>query len=80
MSDSDGDGGSNAGSHVNRIPGVTLDDAGFVHTPYGSFHPVTGEGLPSGAPNELMRQILIALIDDGLDSGIAEDFDLDELS
>jgi len=69
---------SNAGSHVNRIPGVRLDDTGFIHTPYGSYHPATGEGLPIGAPKELMRQILIALIDDGLDSGIAEEFDLDE--
>ena len=69
---------SNAGSHVNGIPGVSLDDAGFVHTAYGSYHPVTGQGLPIDAPDELMRQILIALIDDGLESGIAEDFDFDE--
>ena len=75
---SDDNGGSNAGSHVNRIPGVTLDDAGYVHTAYGSYHPVTGEGLPINAPDELMRKILIALIDDGIDSGIAEEFDFDE--
>jgi hypothetical protein len=68
---------SNANSHVNRIPGVTLDDAGFVHTRYGSYHPVTGEGLPIDAPDELMWQILIALIDDGLDSRPAEEFDFD---
>ena len=76
MSDEDCE--SNADSHVNRIPGVTLDDAGFVHTAYGSYHPVTGEGLPIDAPDELMRQILIALIDDGIDSGIAEEFDWDD--
>lgn len=69
---------SNAGSHVNRIPGVTLDEEGFIHTAYGSYHPITGEGLPINAPDELMRKILIAQIDDGLDSGIAEGFDLDE--
>jgi hypothetical protein len=61
--------GSNLGSHVSRIPGVRLDDAGFIHTPYGSYHPVTGEGLPIDAPKELTRQIQIALIDDGLDRG-----------
>ena len=65
-------------SHVNRIPGVSLDEAGFVHTIYGSYHPVTGEGLPIDAPAELMQQILIALIDDGLDSGIAKEFDFHE--
>ena len=74
MTDRDG---SNAGSHVNRIPSVTLDDAGFIHTLYGSYHPVTGEGLPIDAPEELMRQILIALIRDGEDSPLVE-FDLDE--
>lgn len=74
----DGAGLSNANSHVNRIPGVTLDDAGFVHTRYGSYHPVTGEGLPINVPDELMREILLALIDDGLQSGIAENFDFDE--
>ena len=75
---SDEESGSNAGSHVNRIPGVRLDEAGFIHTAYGSYHPVTGEGLPIDAPDELMRRILIALIDEGIDSGIAEDFDWDE--
>ncbi|MFM5947942.1 MAG: hypothetical protein ACKOPM_01750 [Novosphingobium sp.] len=70
---------SNANSHVNRIPGVRLDDEGYVHTAYGRYHPVTGEGLPIDAPDELMKQIFIALIDDGLDSGIDEDFDLDKL-
>ena len=68
---------SNAGSDVNRIPGVTLDASGFIHTSYGSYHPVTGEGLPINAPKELQRRILIALIRDGEDSGIAEAFDLD---
>ena len=67
---------SNAGSHVNRIPGVTLGDTGFVHTACGSYHPVTGEGLPIDAPAELMRQILVALLRDGEDSGPAEDFDM----
>lgn len=69
---------SNRNSHVNRIPGVVLDEAGFVHTSYGTYNPVTGEGLPIDAPEELMRQIPIALIDDGLESGIAEDFDFEE--
>jgi len=67
---------SNAASHVDRLPGVMLDASGFIHTPYGSYHPVTCEGLPISAPTELQRQILIALIRDGEDSGI-EDFDLD---
>lgn len=69
---------SNANSHVNRISGMRLDDAGFVHTQYGSYHPVTGQGLPIDAPEELMREILLALIDDGLDSPIDEGFDIDE--
>ena len=67
---------SNAGSHVNRIPGGTLDDAGFVHTAYGSYHPVTGQGLPIDAPDALMRQILVALLRDGEDSGPAVKFDM----
>lgn len=70
--------GSNTGSHVNRIPGVTLDESGFIHTPHGSYHPVTGEGLPIDAPKELLRDILVALIEDGIESGPAEPFDLDE--
>lgn len=73
---SDEEAESNAGSHVNRIPGVSLDDAGFIHTAYGSYHPVTGEGLPVNAPDELMRQIPIALLRDGEDSGPAEGFDM----
>ena len=75
---SDEDGGSNAGSPVNRIPGVTLDDAGFIHTAYGSYHPVTGESLPVNAPDELMRQILIALLRDGEESGTAKEFDMEQ--
>ena len=67
---------SNAGSHVNRIPGVTLDDAGFVRTAYGSYHPVTGQGLPIDAPDDLMHQILVALLRDGEDSGPAVKFDM----
>jgi len=43
----DGSGGSNAGSHVNRIPGVTLDESGFIHTPYGSYHPPSAKVYPS---------------------------------
>ena len=73
------DGDANSASHVNRIPGVSLDAAGFVHTPYGTYHPVTGEGLPIDAPDELIRGILLALIDDGLASGIVGDFDIDAL-
>jgi hypothetical protein len=68
---------SNAGSHVNRIPGVRLDDDGFIHTAYGSYHPTTGQGLPIKAPDDLTRQILIALIDDGIDRGPAKPFDWD---
>ena len=67
---------SNAGSYVNRIAHVSIDDAGFIHTIYGAYHPVTGEGLPIDAPNELMREIVIALLRDGEESGFAEDFDL----
>ena len=67
---------SNAGSHVNRIPNVSIDDTGFIHTNYGTYHPVTGEGLPIDAPKELIREILIALLRDGEESGFAEDFDL----
>ena len=37
------------GSHVNRIPSITLDDLGYIHTVYGSYHPVTEEGLPIDA-------------------------------
>ena len=71
-------GGSNAGSHVNCISGVTLDGSGFIHTPYGSYHPVTGEGLPIDAPKELMREILVALLRDGEESGPAQPFDFDD--
>lgn len=70
----DGDRGSSARSHVTRIPGVTLDEAGFIHTQYGTCHPVTGEGLPIDAPEALMREILVALIDDGMSSGPAQEF------
>lgn len=68
-----------ADSHVNRIDGVTLDESGMIHTKYGSYHPVTGEGLPIDAPRELMREILAALLQDGLDSDLAEPFDFDDL-
>lgn len=68
---------ANAASHINRIPDVHLDEAGFIHTQFGTFHPVTGEALPINAPEELMRKILLALIDDGIASGPAEEFDLD---
>ena len=74
----DEDGGSNAGSHVNRIPGVTLDGSGFIHTSYGSYHPDHGEGLPIDAPKEPMREILIALLRDGEESGAAQPFDFDD--
>jgi len=62
---------------VNLIPGVTQDDAGVIHTPHGSYDPVTGEGLPIDAPEELMGKILTALIQDSLESGPAEPFDWD---
>lgn len=65
-------------SWVNRIEGVTLDEAGTIHTKYGSYNPVTGEGLPIAAPKNLMRDILEALIRDGIDSGPVEPFDFDE--
>ena len=71
-------GGSNAGSPGNRIPGVTLDDSGFIHTLCGYYHPVNGEGLPIDAPNELMYEILIALLRDGEESGLAEPLDFDD--
>lgn len=69
---------SNAGSHVNRIPYVRLDDAGVIHTAYGSYHPVTGEGRTFGMPKDLELEILNALIQDGIESGLATDFDLDK--
>ena len=68
---------SRAGRNVNLIPGVTQDNAGVIHTPYGSYDPVTGEGLPLDAPENLMRAILIALLRDGEESGPAEPFDWD---
>ena len=67
---------SNAESHVNRIPGVKLDDAGFIHTAYGSYHPVTGEGHTFEIPKALEVEILKALIQDGIDSGPARPFDI----
>ena len=70
---------SNTGSRVNRIPDVSINDTGFIHTIYGSYHPVTGEGLPIDAPKELMRDILIALLRDGEESGFAEDVDLNTI-
>jgi hypothetical protein len=69
---------SRAGRNVNLIPGVSQDEAGVIHTPYGSYNPGTGEGLPIDAPEELMRTILIALLRDGEESGPAEPFDWDE--
>lgn len=68
---------TNAASHVNRIPGGHINEAGFIHTAYCTYHPVTGEGHPINAPYELMQKILVALIDDGIASGPAEEFDLD---
>jgi hypothetical protein len=68
---------SKAMSHVNRIPGVTQDDTGFIHTAYGSYHPVTGEGDAFHMPEELKVEILRALIQDSLDSGPSVPFDLD---
>lgn len=69
---------SNANSHVNRIPDVTQDEAGFIHTAYGSYHPVTGEGLAFEMPETLKLEILRALIQDGEDSGPAVEFDWNE--
>lgn len=68
---------SRAGRNVNLTPGVSQDEAGVIHTPYGSYNPVTGEGLPINAPDELTRTILIALLRDGEESGPAEPFDWD---
>jgi len=70
---------SSAKSHVNRIPDISIDDTGFIHTIYGTYHPVTGEGLTIDAPKELMREILIALLRDGEESGFAEDFELNTI-
>ncbi len=47
------------------------------NTQFGTYHPVTGQGLPINAPDDLMQKILVALIEDGIDSGPAEEFDLD---
>ncbi|MEQ1537508.1 MAG: hypothetical protein ABL928_01155 [Sphingorhabdus sp.] len=68
---------SNANSHVNCIADVTLDEAGFIHTAYGSYHPVTGEGLVFDIPETLKIEILRALIQDSIDSGPAVEFDWD---
>jgi len=68
---------SRAGRNVNLIPGVSQDEAGVIHTPYGTYDPVTDVGLPIDAPEGLMRKILIALIRDGEESGPAEPFDWD---
>lgn len=51
---------------------------GVIHTPYGSYHPVTGEGLPIDAPQEFMDDILRELIQQGIDSGPAKRFDWDK--
>ena len=67
-----------ANSHVNDIPDVSIDDAGFITTLYGRYHPVTGEGLDFDIPEDLWNTILTALIDDGLDSGPAVEWDLDQ--
>jgi len=69
---------SRAGRNVNLIPGVSQDEAGVIHTPYGSYHPVTGVGLPIDAPEGLMHAILIALLRDGMESGPARPFDFDK--
>lgn len=66
-------------SHVNDIEGVAIDADGVIHTPYGWYHPVTGEGLPIDAPKELICEILLALICDGEDSALTEPRDLDGL-
>ena len=57
---------------------MSRDDERIILTPVIAYHPVNGEGLPIDAPDELMRAILLALIDDGLASGIAKDFDIGE--
>lgn len=75
----DGQHHSNCDSHVNRIPGVSLEDAGFVHTRFGSYHPVTEEGLSIDAPREITQQILVALISDSEVVGPEEPFDWDHL-
>jgi hypothetical protein len=64
-------------SHVNRIPQVSIDDAGFIHTACGSYHPVTGEGDALDMPEAMKMDILRALIHDSLDSGPAELHDWD---
>lgn len=69
-----------ANSHVNRIQRVTLDESGMVHTEYGSYNPVTGEGLLIDASRELIHEVLATLLQDGLDSGPAEHVDIDELA
>lgn len=69
--------GINAASHLNRIPGVRIDSDGMIHTEYGSYHPVTGEGLPINAPPAPMQKILQAFIRDGENGGPAKEFDWD---
>ena len=55
--------------------GCQQDEYGVVHSPYGAFNPVTGEGLPIDAPPAFMRQVLHDLLQEGLDSGPARPFD-----
>lgn len=52
------------------------DEHGVIHSPYGSFNPVTGEGYPIDAPKQFMDEILHELIQEGLDSGIDNEFDI----
>ncbi|MEP7221237.1 MAG: hypothetical protein ABI673_01075 [Novosphingobium sp.] len=61
------------------IAGCQQDENGVIHSPYGAFNPVTGEGLPIDAPPEFMEQALRDLLHEGLDSGPARPFDWDEL-
>jgi hypothetical protein len=59
-----------------RSPDSIQDENGFIHGPYGSFHPATGQGLPIDAPEEYMREVLIRLIEESIASGPAVPFDM----
>lgn len=48
------------------VAGCQQDEWGVIHSPYGAFNPVTGEGLPIAAPAGLMERVLEDLIRQGL--------------
>ena len=62
---------------TNHLTTLKRDADGRIHSRWGAFNPVTGEGLPIDAPQEFMDEILQELLQEGEDSGPAEPFDFD---